>query len=129
MVINFAESATYAVGEGGRNEVSRPPKQLRQSKARDIDASWCRLMHCIWEVCIQQQSAAIFREDLMRFCDRAEAWISREEINAQHRSMITSIRSGRHYIKIDKPGQIFTLTDKGQKFCADAFGGILVTDE
>ena len=65
----------------------------------------------------------------MQFCDRAEAWISREEINAQHRSMITSIGSGRHYIKIEKPGQIFTLTDEGQRFCAGEFGGVLVTDE
>lgn len=129
MFLNSADSTTPAMGEGGSSEVSRPSKQCRQSKARDTDASWCRLMHCIWEVCIQQRSAAIFRGDLMQFCDRAEAWISREEINAQHRSMITSIGSGRHYIKIDKPGQIFTLTDRGQIFCADAFGGVLVTDE
>lgn len=65
----------------------------------------------------------------MQYCDTSESRISCEEINDQHRSPFTSIGRGRHFVKIDKRGGTLELKETGQEFCADTFGGVLVTDE
>ena len=65
----------------------------------------------------------------MQYCNTSQSRISWEEIDAQHRGPLTSIGRGRHFVKLDRSGVTMELKKKGHKFCADTFGGVLVTDE
>ena len=116
------------------SENARAAKRHRQVTVKDPHAAWYRLMHCIWNVCIQHRSATIFRDDLIRYCGmpnvRARTdLISPEEIDEKHRAMFTTIGRGHHFIRLDKQGGIIELRQPGQLFCEDNFDGILVTDE
>lgn len=125
---------TGSATQEANSENARAAKRHRQVTVKDPHAAWYRLMHCIWNVCMQQRSATIFRDDLIRYCGMPSMHarrdlISPEEIDEKHRAMFTTIGSSRHFIRVDKRGGIIELRQPGQLFCEDHFDGILVTDE
>lgn len=86
-------------------------------------------MHCIWDVCVREKSATVFREDVMEYCDAHSSFLSRQEIDEGHRSAFTTIGPANHYVKVYKKYGLIELRPKGIRFCQPKFPGDLLQDE
>lgn len=117
-------------GAAGAPSSSQDGQKRRRVAVHDKTVTWYRLMKCIWKVCIQERSRTIFRDDIMAYCDSHTDFLSRAEIDDQHRTPFTTVGQGHHFIKIDRKHGLVTLTEKyGEPFCMQEFGGRLALDD
>ena len=125
LCLDAAGSATGAAEPS--DEVLRPSKRRKQNA--NTDATWYRLIQCIYDVCIRERSSTVMREDVMQYLDAHSNFLSREEIDEHHRGAFSRIGSSAHYIKQDKKHGLIELQPLGIRFCEDHFPGRLIQDE